>query len=261
MLPGGGERGGHLAHARVAGAQPGVDFLQQLRLLAEGRRGDRVLVAVEVLVGARGRGGKRAGIAALDRRDGVGGAQQRGFGKLARMGVAGRLAGHRAQPETLVGVEVGGLQPAIVEHQRFALAVLEIEFAVVGAVDRVGDDRADAIVRNVELSEDARSCACRRSCAGSSLTATDVGAEFGCRFGNAPSVADRQGSAAKPVGEALEVDRDADAFLGRLEDDEGRRLCRSSACRAAASRGSLRRSSRPGSSARNRRGRYPCRRH
>ena len=52
MLPRRGERGGHLAHARVLGAQPGVDFLQQLRLLGEGGRGDRVLVAVEMAVGA-----------------------------------------------------------------------------------------------------------------------------------------------------------------------------------------------------------------
>src|SRR5687768_17915697 len=33
MLPGRGERGGDLANARIAAAQPRVDFLEQLRLL------------------------------------------------------------------------------------------------------------------------------------------------------------------------------------------------------------------------------------
>ena len=155
MLPGRGERGRHLAHARILAAQKGVDLLQQFRLFLEGWRGDRVFVAVEMAVGAGGRCGQRAGIAALDRRDGIGGAQQRRFRKFARMRVAGRLAGDGAQAEALIGVEVGGLQPAVVEHQRFALAVFEIEFAVVGAIDRVGDDAANAIVGNVELIDEA----------------------------------------------------------------------------------------------------------
>ncbi|ESZ38306.1 hypothetical protein X732_18160 [Mesorhizobium sp. L2C066B000] len=62
------------------------------------------------------------------------------------MSVAAGLAGHGAQAKTLVGVEIGGLQPAIVEHQRFALAVFEEQFAVVGAVQCVGDDPLDAII-------------------------------------------------------------------------------------------------------------------
>ncbi len=66
MLPGGGERGGNLAHARILGAQPGVDLLQQLCLGLEGGRGDRILVAIEMAIGAGGSRGKRAGIAALD---------------------------------------------------------------------------------------------------------------------------------------------------------------------------------------------------
>src|SRR4051812_45548108 len=71
------------------------------------------------------------------------------------MGKAGRFAGDGAQPEALVSAEVGRLQPAIVEHQRLALAVFEIKLAVVGAVDRVGDDLAHALVGNVELREKA----------------------------------------------------------------------------------------------------------
>ena len=67
------------------------------------------------------------------------------------MGVAARFAGHRTQPEALIGVEICRLQPAVVEDQRFALALLEIELAVVGAGDRVGDDLADALAGNIEL--------------------------------------------------------------------------------------------------------------
>ena len=62
------------------------------------------------------------------------------------MRIAAGFTGHRTQAKPLVGVEVGGLQPAIVEHQRFALAVFEEQLAVVGAVDGLGDDLLDAIV-------------------------------------------------------------------------------------------------------------------
>ena len=181
--------------------------------------------------------GKRAGIAALDRRDGVGRAQQRGFRQFARMRIAGRLAGHRAQAETLVGVEVGGLQPAIVEHQRFALAVFEIELAVVGAVDRVGDDRR-ACGRS-EMSNWSSEDALHRLRVRlhvQECSSTDVGrVDAGIRQCSRRSRLLR--AARRTFAEALEVDRDADAFLRRLEHDEGRRLCRSSACRAAAFRG------------------------
>ena len=50
------------------------------------------------------------------------------------MGVAGSLAGDGAQAEALIRVEVRSLQPAVVEDQRFALAVFKVKFAVVGAV-------------------------------------------------------------------------------------------------------------------------------
>src|SRR5690606_37245140 len=95
------------------------------------------------------------------------------------MGVAARLAGHRPQAEALVGVEIGGLELAVVEHQRFALADLEVKLAVVGAVDGIGDDLLDAFLGNVELADQAVHGASRFK--GNSLP--DVGAPR--RSGNA----------------------------------------------------------------------------
>ena len=49
------------------------------------------------------------------------------------MGVADRVVLDRAQAEALRGVVGRLLQPAIVEHQRFGLAVFQEQLAVVGA--------------------------------------------------------------------------------------------------------------------------------
>ena len=49
------------------------------------------------------------------------------------MRVADRVILHRAQAKTLRGVIGRLLQPAIVEHQRFGLAVFQEQLAVVGA--------------------------------------------------------------------------------------------------------------------------------
>ncbi|MNY38761.1 hypothetical protein D3C86_1734060 [compost metagenome] len=49
------------------------------------------------------------------------------------MGVAGGLARHDAQAETLDGVIGGALQPAVVKDQGFALGLFQKQFAVVGA--------------------------------------------------------------------------------------------------------------------------------
>ena len=49
------------------------------------------------------------------------------------MRIADRFVLHRAQAETLRGVVGRLFQPAVVEHQRFGLAVFEEQFAVVGA--------------------------------------------------------------------------------------------------------------------------------
>jgi hypothetical protein len=60
------------------------------------------------------------------------------------MGVAGRLAGDGAQAEALVGVEACRFQPAVVEDQPLRLGVFEVELAVVGAVEGLGDQAAGA---------------------------------------------------------------------------------------------------------------------
>ncbi len=61
---------------------------------------------------------------------------QRGFGQLAGMGVARRLAGHGAQAEAARRVEGRGADAAVVERDALALAVLQEQFAVVGAGQR-----------------------------------------------------------------------------------------------------------------------------
>ncbi len=56
------------------------------------------------------------------------------------MRIADRFAGNSAQAEALVGVERAGLQPAVVEGQRFCLGMFQIEFAVVRLFEGFGDD-------------------------------------------------------------------------------------------------------------------------
>ncbi len=81
-----------------------------------------------------------AGIAALDRAHRVRRALDRGLGHIGGMRIADRLVLDRAQAKTLRGVVGRLLQPAVVEGQRFGLAIFEKEFAVVGAVEAAGDD-------------------------------------------------------------------------------------------------------------------------
>ena len=134
---------GDLPHVLALAADIGVDLLQQLHLRLEARRGDRVFVAVELAVGAGGRLGDDAAVAGLDRRDGGRGTLQRPGREFAGMGEADRLAGDGPQAEALVGGEVAGAQAAVVEDQRFLFAGLQIEFAIVGAVQRLAEDRVD----------------------------------------------------------------------------------------------------------------------
>ncbi len=56
------------------------------------------------------------------------------------MGIAGRLARDRAQPEALGRVERRAPEAAIVEGERFGLAIFEKQLAVVGAVERIIDN-------------------------------------------------------------------------------------------------------------------------
>ena len=61
------------------------------------------------------------------------------------MRVADRVVLDRAQAKPLRGVVGRLLQPAIVEHQRFGLAVFQEQFAVVGAREPPRDLVADGI--------------------------------------------------------------------------------------------------------------------
>src|SRR5690606_23257319 len=72
------------------------------------------------------------------------GAGDRFLRQLARMGVAGGLAGDRAQSEALARVEARALQSAVVVAERFRLAVFEEQLSVVGALQRLADAGLDA---------------------------------------------------------------------------------------------------------------------
>ena len=85
-------------------------------------------------------------MAALDGLHGVRGAADRRLGNVARMGIARRLAGDGAEPETLIGVEARRLEPAIVEDQALGLRIFEVELAVVGALERLGDCDARSLL-------------------------------------------------------------------------------------------------------------------
>ena len=56
------------------------------------------------------------------------------------MRIADRVVLHRTQAKALRGVVGRLLQPAVVEHQHFGLAVFEEEFAIVGAFEPVLED-------------------------------------------------------------------------------------------------------------------------
>ena len=152
MLPRRGERGRHLPHARVARrAAMRVDFLQQLGLRLEGRRGDRVLVAVEMPVGARRRRRPACRNSRLLTAETASEARSSAASdKFARMRVAGRFAGHRAQAETLVGADSSRSSAGRCRTSAPRSRCFEIELAVVGAGDRVGHQRLDAIFGAVE---------------------------------------------------------------------------------------------------------------
>ena len=138
-LPAGGDRGGYLAHLRILVAQIGVDLGQQLDLLLEGRRTDRIVLAVELGIGPLRCCCVGAGMAMRDGAYRIGRARKGAERKLAGMSIANRFTGNRTQPKTLVGVERAALEAAIVEGQRFRLGVLYIEFAVISPGQGVRD--------------------------------------------------------------------------------------------------------------------------
>ena len=130
----------HLRHARVLRAGIGVDLGQQRGAHGEVGGTQRVLIAVEALVGCLW--GRREGalVAGADGAHAVGGAGQRVMGDLAGMGVAGGLARHRPQPETERGVGTRRADAAVLQGQRLALPVFEEQFAVIGPGQRLGDE-------------------------------------------------------------------------------------------------------------------------
>ena len=73
---------------------------------------------------------------------------------LVGVGKGGHFAGHAAQAEARSGMEIGGLQPPVVEAEGFGDTVLKIKFAIIVAGEMVGGDcggirRIDAAVKEV----------------------------------------------------------------------------------------------------------------
>ena len=77
--------------------------------------------------------------------DGVGSPDQRRQRHVGGMGIADRIVLYRAQAKALRRVVGRLLQPAIIEHQRFGLAVFQEQFAVIGAGQAARDFMADGI--------------------------------------------------------------------------------------------------------------------
>ncbi len=90
----------------------------------------------------------------LHRLHGVGGAADRRLGNLAGMGVAGGFAGDRAEAETLARIEARRFEPAIVEDQPLRPRMLEIELAVVCALQGIGDKRGGLLTVEAGVVED-----------------------------------------------------------------------------------------------------------
>ena len=62
------------------------------------------------------------------------------LGQLTGMGIAGRLADHRAQAKSLHGIETGRFHAAVVEGDSFRLTILQEQLAVIAARQRFFDD-------------------------------------------------------------------------------------------------------------------------
>ncbi len=109
---------------------------QSSTFFGEGDEAQRIGVAVEMAVGARGR--RRLGaLGRIEQPHRLGRTADRALGNLVGVGEGGRLARDAAQPETGLRVEVGGLEPAVVEAEALRREILQIEFAVVGRRQRL----------------------------------------------------------------------------------------------------------------------------
>ena len=126
------QRDADLVDPGIARAGGGVDLGAQPDLVGERNRRQRIVGAVHRLVGAW-RGGGWLGLRRIEQAQGRGGAVDRGGADFIGVGEGGGLASHAAQPEARGVIVIGGLQPAIVEAERFAQAVLQIQLAIVVA--------------------------------------------------------------------------------------------------------------------------------
>ena len=102
----------------------------------------------------RRRRGEVAAVAAAHRRDRIRRADQRRQRDVGGMRIADRVVLDRAQAEPLRGVVGRLLQPAIVEPQRFGLAIFQKQLAVVGAREPPRDLAADGIAVEIGAVEE-----------------------------------------------------------------------------------------------------------
>ena len=142
--PAGGQRCAHLANPPVPGACRSIDPLTQGNLLREGNKAQRIVDPIHGLVSARRRSRRRSfgriqqlqrPSRALDRllADFIGVRERRG------------LAGYAAKTEPRAAVIISSLQPAVVEAERLAGAVLKVKFAVIVAGKMPGGETPRAI--------------------------------------------------------------------------------------------------------------------
>jgi len=74
----------------------------------------------------------------------LGGTRDRGVGQFVGMRERGGLARHAAQAKALRGIEGRRLQPPVVERKALRQRILQIQLAVVAAVQRLRDDALGA---------------------------------------------------------------------------------------------------------------------
>ena len=147
------QRGRHLVDPVVLAAQVGIDLAQKPHLLRVRQFVERTLVAVETTVGRR-RAGVKPAIAPADGPHGLRGPANGGFRQFRRVGIGCRVLDHAAQPETLNDVVVGVPEAPVVEGERLRMTVLQEEFAIVRANERVADNPGDAALVHVRAPEE-----------------------------------------------------------------------------------------------------------
>lgn len=151
LLHRGREAGRDLDHARVQIAREGVDFTQKRHARGKTDARRRVYGGVKRRDLAPGRQRERAAAIADGQPHGFGGLFQGGFADIGRMGIAGDLAPHGAQAKALFGVIAGIAQPAVVKDQRFGPGAFQKQFAILGAIQRLAQDRQGAILIQMGL--------------------------------------------------------------------------------------------------------------